>query len=155
MQKQILRHDSWPWGSQGLAWWKIPPLGTLICQGKVPGRREPYRMARGSWKATGKRGHLSRSLPREGSIRQGGLCMERCRVWRGSVCFRDADRSSFWILSTTNWHCSGCLSSACTRITSCAMAAAFLQHPLKEFRVESRNEVLCVPGSWQEMSSDS
>ena len=112
-------------------------------------------MARGPGKATERKGHLSRSLPREGSVRQGGLCMERRGAWRGFVCSRDADWSSFWILSTTNWHCHGCLSSASTRITSCAMAAAFLQHPLKEFRVESKNEVLCVPGSWQEMSSDS
>ena len=67
-------------------------------------------MARGPGKATERKGHLSRSLPREGSVRQGGLCMERRGAWRGFVCSRDADWSSFWILSTTNWHCHGCLS---------------------------------------------
>ena len=33
-----------------------------------------------------------------------------------------------------------------SRIKSCAAAAADLQHPPKEFRVESRNEVLCALG---------
>jgi len=33
-----------------------------------------------------------------------------------------------------------------TRIKSGVAAAVDLQHPLKDFRVESRNEVLCAPG---------
>ena len=40
--------------------------------------------------------------------------------------------------------CRGCLPSISTRIKSCIPAAADLQHPLKEFRVESRNKALCV-----------
>ena len=40
-------------------------------------------------------------------------------------------------MSTKNW-----LTSTSTRIKSCS---ADLQHPLKEFRVGSRNEVLCEP----------
>ena len=46
-------------------------------------------------------------------------------------------------MSTTNrrlpW------SPTSTKIKLCATAAAELQHPLKEFRVESRNEALCAP----------
>ena len=36
--------------------------------------------------------------------------------------------------------------STSIRINSCAAAAADLQHPLKEFSVESRNKVLCAQG---------
>ena len=43
-------------------------------------------------------------------------------------------------LSTANWH----LPSTSTRIKSCAAAATDLQYPWKEFRVDSRNEVLCA-----------
>ena len=41
-----------------------------------------------------------------------------------------------------------------TRIKSWAAAAADLQHPLKEFRVDSRNEALCALGklAWQVLS---
>ena len=39
------------------------------------------------------------------------------------------------------------LPSTTARIKSCASAAADLQHPLKEFRVGSRHEALCVPGT--------
>ena len=39
--------------------------------------------------------------------------------------------------------CHGCLPSTSTKIKPCAAAAADLQHPLKEFRVESRNVALC------------
>ena len=42
--------------------------------------------------------------------------------------------------------CHECLPSTSTRIKSCAAAAADLQHPLKKFRLENRNEVLCAPG---------
>ena len=45
--------------------------------------------------------------------------------------------------------CHGCLPSTSARITSHATAVADLQHPLKEFRVDSRNEALCVSGNWQ------
>ena len=38
------------------------------------------------------------------------------------------------------------LPSTSARIKPRATAAADLQHPLKEFRVESRNEALCAPG---------
>jgi len=34
-------------------------------------------------------------------------------------------------------------------------AAADLQHPLKEFRVESRNEASVLRENWQDRSSDS
>jgi len=37
------------------------------------------------------------------------------------------------------------LPSTSTRIKSCAAAAADLQHPLKEPRMESRNEALSAP----------
>ena len=47
-------------------------------------------------------------------------------------------------LSATNCHLHECLPS--TRTKSCAIAAADLQHPLKEFR-ESRNEAVCAPGN--------
>ena len=55
-----------------------------------------------------------------------------------------------YIQSTTNWHLPS------TRIKSCAVTAADLQHTLKGFRVESRNEVLCAGGgrNWQDRSSD-
>ena len=42
--------------------------------------------------------------------------------------------------------CLGHLPSTSTRIKSCAAVAAHLQHPLKESRMESRNEALCVLG---------
>jgi len=48
--------------------------------------------------------------------------------------------------------CCGSLPSTSTRIKSCVAAAANLQHPLKEFRVESRNEAFCVLGNWQDRS---
>ena len=48
-------------------------------------------------------------------------------------------------MSTTSWHCHGCLPSTSIRIKSCATEAADFQYPLKEFRVESRSEALCVP----------
>ena len=41
---------------------------------------------------------------------------------------------------------------------ACHTAAADLQHPVKEFRVESRNEAFCAGGcggGWQDRSSDS
>ena len=41
--------------------------------------------------------------------------------------------------------CHGHLLSTCTRIKSWATAAVDLHHPLKELRVESRNEALYVP----------
>ena len=41
------------------------------------------------------------------------------------------------------------------RIKSCAAVATDLQHPLKEFRVESGNEALCAPRNWQDRSLDS
>ena len=47
---------------------------------------------------------------------------------------------------TTNWHSPGCLPSASIRIKSCDASAADLQHPKKEFRVESRNEAVCAQG---------
>ena len=40
------------------------------------------------------------------------------------------------------------------RINSRAAVAADLQHPLKEFRAESRNEAGCAPGNWQDGSLD-
>ena len=43
--------------------------------------------------------------------------------------------------STTNRHLPG----TSMRIKSCAATAADLQHPLKEFRVEGRNEAFCAP----------
>ena len=42
--------------------------------------------------------------------------------------------------------CRGHLPSTSTRIKSCTAAAADRQHPLKECRVESRNEALCALG---------
>ena len=45
-------------------------------------------------------------------------------------------------LSITNWH----LPSTSTRIKLCATAAAGFQHPLKKFKVESRNESLHAQG---------
>ena len=56
--------------------------------------------------------------------------------------------------------CHGHLPSTCTRIKSCAAAAANLQYPLKEFGAESRNEALSAGvGGWgrkgQDRSSDS
>ena len=36
--------------------------------------------------------------------------------------------------------------STFTRIKSCLVAAADFQHPLKEFRVKSKNEALCAQG---------
>ena len=42
--------------------------------------------------------------------------------------------------------CHELLPSSSSRIKSCAATAADFQHPLKEFRVESKNEALCVPG---------
>ena len=42
--------------------------------------------------------------------------------------------------------CHDCLPSTSTRIKSCAAAASDFQHSLKEFRVESGNEVLCAQG---------
>ena len=52
----------------------------------------------------------------------------------------------------------GCLPSTSTRIKLCSATAAEVQHPLKEFRVESRNEAFCAGGcggGWQDRSSDS
>ena len=46
------------------------------------------------------------------------------------------------ILSTANWH----LPFTSARIKSCAAAADDLQHPLKDFRVESRNEASVLGG---------
>ena len=51
----------------------------------------------------------------------------------------------YWQPQTCSCH--GCLSSNSTRIKSCAAAASDLQHPLKEFRVESRSGALCDPGT--------
>ena len=45
-------------------------------------------------------------------------------------------------VSTTNWH----LSSTSIRINSGATAAADLNTPWKEFRMESGNETLCASG---------
>ena len=42
--------------------------------------------------------------------------------------------------------CHQLLPSTSSRIKSCAATAAEFQHPLKEFRVESRNEAFCAPG---------
>ena len=47
-----------------------------------------------------------------------------------------------FLVSTTSWH----LLSTSTRINSYATAAADLQHPMKEFRVEIRNRALCTQG---------
>ena len=47
------------------------------------------------------------------------------------------------------------LLSTSTRIKPWAAAAADLQHSLKEFRVESRNQALCAPENWQDGSLDS
>ena len=53
--------------------------------------------------------------------------------------------ASYWQPQTGP--CRGRLSSTSTRIKWCAAAAASdLQHPLKEFRVESRSGALCDPG---------
>ena len=49
----------------------------------------------------------------------------------------------FSICIVSHDKCHGCLPSTFTRIKSCAAAADF-QQPLKEFRVESRNEALCA-----------
>ena len=49
-------------------------------------------------------------------------------------------------LKRLSLHTHGCLPSASTRIKSYAAAAADLQHLLKEFRVESRNQALCTQG---------
>lgn len=43
-------------------------------------------------------------------------------------------------VSTTNWH----LLSPSTRVKSCVAVAADLHTPLKEFRVERRDEALCA-----------
>ena len=50
--------------------------------------------------------------------------------------------------------CCGCLPSVSTRIKLSATAAADLQHPLKEFKVESRNEALGTLGTLQDRSLD-
>ena len=42
--------------------------------------------------------------------------------------------------------CHDCSPSTATRVKPCAAAASDFQHSLKEFRVESRNEVLCAQG---------
>ena len=42
--------------------------------------------------------------------------------------------------------CHGCLPSTSTGIRSCAASVANLPHPLEEFKVESRNEVLFAQG---------
>ena len=46
------------------------------------------------------------------------------------------------ILSTANWQ----LPFTSARIKSCAAAAGDLQHPLKDFRVNSRNEASVLGG---------
>ena len=62
-------------------------------------------------------------------------------------------------LSITNWEPQigtyhGCLPAASVRIKLCTTEASGLQHPLKELRVESRNEAICVSGNWPERSLD-
>ena len=49
-------------------------------------------------------------------------------------------------MSATDWHLPWALPSTSRRIKSCAAAAADLQQPNKEFRVESRNKALCAQG---------
>ena len=48
-------------------------------------------------------------------------------------------------LSTTSWHLPWALSTS-ARIKPRAAAAAGLQHPREELRVEKRNEALCALG---------
>ena len=70
-----------------------------------------------------------------------------------ALCFGPASTTALGSLQIGTCH--GCLPSISTRIKSCAAAAADLHHPLKEFRVESRNEALCAPADWQDRSLDS
>ena len=49
-------------------------------------------------------------------------------------------------MSTTDWPAPWGLAITFTGIKSSDAAAADLQWPLKEFRVESRSEALCVQG---------
>ena len=58
-------------------------------------------------------------------------------------------------MSATNWHLPWVLTIYLDKDQVMCTAAADLPHPLKEFRVESRNEASVLRENWQDRSSDS
>ena len=72
-----------------------------------------------------------------------------------SLGWEDPLEKEMAIPSSTNWHLPRVLTIYLDKDWVMCAAAADLQHPRKELRVESRNETSVLREHWQDRSSDS